>query len=225
MVRSFWVLSLGLVACQLLSGANVCVSGNTLDTYIALGATGCDFGGLIVKDFAFSVVSFGGGDTPIADTDITVFLHSPVGGRQLEFLSTGFSVTGTQFVNYLLAFTWDPSGDMRNASDILDPGDADIVTDLCIGTAFVGAFCGGTPASLHVFQGGGPSVLFDEVNFPATGIVGVRNNIALTNNGNFVSIWNGVLIPEPASAAPAAAGLLMLAALLRRARKTDQIRL
>src|SRR5206468_1368119 len=141
-----------------------------------------------VKDFVFSVVSSGGGATPIADTDITVITHFPAGGFGLEFKSTGFSVTGTQFVNYLIGFTWDPTGDMRNASDILDPGTSDIITDLCVGVAFAGAVCGGTPLSLHVFQGGGPSQLTDSVDFAPTGIVGVRNNIALSSSGGFSSI-------------------------------------
>src|SRR5947208_8358644 len=83
MLRSFCALLL-LVVCEPLSAANMCVSGSTLDTYEALGSTGCVIGGLTVKDFLFSVVSSGGGATPIADTDITVITHFPVGGRGLE---------------------------------------------------------------------------------------------------------------------------------------------
>ena len=60
MLRSCWV-PLALFVCLPLSAANVCVSGNTLDTYVALGSTGCTIGGLTVKDFVFSVVSSGGG--------------------------------------------------------------------------------------------------------------------------------------------------------------------
>ena len=216
-MRSCWVLAT-LATCLPLSAANVCISGNTLDTYVALGATGCTIGGLTVKDFAFSVVSFGGGDTPIADTDINVILHFPVGGFGLEFQSSGFSVTGTEFVNYLIAFTWDPTGDMRSAADILDPGTSDILTDLCIGVAFVGPVCGGTPHTLHVFQGGGPSQLTDSFDFAApVAILGVRNNISLSSSGSFNSIENDVFIPEPATAAPIAVGLLALAAQRRRA--------
>jgi hypothetical protein len=214
MLRSCWVL-LAFSVCLPLSAATVCVP-NTLDTYVALGSTGCTIGELTVKDFAFSVVSSGGGATPIADTAINVILHFPVGGFGLEFQSNGFAVTGTQFVNYLIAFTWDPTGDMRNASDILDPGTTDILTDLCINAAFVGPICAGTPHTLHVFQGGGPSQLTDSFDFAPTGLLGIRNNIALSSNGSFNSIENDVLIPEPAGAALAASALLMLAALRRR---------
>jgi len=208
---------LALFTCLPLSAANVCISGNTLDTYVALGATWCTIGGLTVKDFVFSVVSSGGGDTPIADTDITVITHFPVGGFGLEFQSSGFSVTGTQFVNYLIGYTWDPTGDMRGASDILDldPG-TDILTDLCIGAAFTPT-CSGTPATLHVFQGGGPSQLTDSTAFAPVAILGVRNNIALTNNGSFNSIENDVFIPEPRTVGLAIAGLLALCAQRRRA--------
>ena len=216
MLRTHGILLLFLLGCHTLWGATVCISGNTLASYEALGSTGCVIDGLTVKDFVFSVVSSGGGATPIADTDINVITHSPFGGRGLEFQSTGFSVTGTQFVNYLIGFTWDPSGDMRNASDILDPGTSDIITDLCVGAGFVGINCSGTPLSLHVFQGGGPSQLTDSVDFAPTGIVGVRDHIALTSNGSFNSIENEVLVPEPASSWPATAGLVMLAGLWRR---------
>jgi hypothetical protein len=212
MLRANRYLPLLLLACFPLRGTNVCVSGNTLDTYEALGATGCTIGGLTVKNFIFSVVNSGGGDVPIADTQIQVDLHFPVGGFGVEFRSTGFNVTGTEFVNYLIGFTWDPSGDIRNADDILDPGNADILTDLCINAAFAGSSCAGTPATLHVFQGGGPSQLFDSISFAPTGVVGVRNNIALTNNGSFNGIENDVTIPEPASLILGAAGLLALAA-------------
>jgi len=216
-MRYSWCVLLVLAVCLPLSAANVCISGNTLDTYVALGATGCTIGGLTVKDFVFSVGTFGGGDTPIADTDITVITHFPVGGFGLEFQSSGFSVTGSQFVNYLIAYTWDPTGDMRGASDILDPGTSDIVTDLCIGAAFgVGPSCAGTPGSLHVFQGGGPSQLTDTTFFAPVAVLGMRNNIALTSNGSFNSIENDVFIPEPGTVGVVMAGLVGLA--LRRSR-------
>ena len=215
MLRSCWV-PLALFVCLPLSAANVCVSGNTLDTYVALGSTGCTIGGLTVKDFVFSVVSSGGGATPIADTAINVILHSPAGGFGLEFQSSGFAVTGTQFVNYLIGYTWDPSGDMRNASDILDPGNVDILTDLCINAAFVNQNCPGSTHTLHVFQNGSSSQLTDSFDFAPTGLLGIRDNISLSSNGSFNSIGNQVLIPEPDSIVLAVAALSMLAALRRR---------
>jgi hypothetical protein len=215
MLRYCWVLS-ALYACLPLSAANICVSGKTLDTYVALGSTGCTIGSLTVKDFIFSVVSSGGGATPIADTAISVIVHSPTGGFGLEFQSSGFAVTGTQFVNYLIGYTWDPSGDMRNASDILDPGNVDILTDLCINAAFLNQNCEGSTHTLHVFQNGSSSQLTDSFDFAPTGLLGIRDNIALSSNGSFTSLGNQVLIPEPDTTALATAALVMLAALRRR---------
>jgi hypothetical protein len=215
MLRSCWVL-FALFSTLPLSAANVCIAGNTLNSYIALGGTGCTIGGLTVKDFSFSVVSSGGGDTPITSSDITIALLFPVGGFGVDFDSTGFSVSGTQFVNYDIGFTWDPTGDMRSAADILDPGTTDILTDLCIGAAFT-PLCSGTPHTLHVFQGGGPSQLFDSFDFGTTvSVLGVVNHINLNNNGSFDGIINEVFIPEPGSTALTVVGLLVLASQRRR---------
>jgi hypothetical protein len=219
MLRSRWVLPalFTLFATLPVSAANVCVNNGTLNSYIALGSGGCTIGGLTVKDFSFSVTSSGGGDTPLNDTQITVALLFPAGGFGVQFNSTGFSVTGPQFVNYDIGFTWDPTGDMRSASDILDPGTADILTDLCVGDTLP-ACTFGTTHTLHVSQGGGPSVLTDSFDFPSTtGLVDVLNHIDLNNSGSFNGIADLVFIPEPGAARLAVAGLLMLAAQRRGA--------
>src|SRR4029077_10286195 len=119
------------------TAAPACISGNSLASYVALGQAGCNVGPLQVKDFVFSVVSFGGGATPLTGAGIsvnTVFLSDGFG---LRFSSTGFQVSGAGFVNYLIAYTWDPTADIRGASDILDPGPVDIVTDGCVGAVFI----------------------------------------------------------------------------------------
>ena len=197
-----------------LLGAAACISGNTLASYEALGATGCNVGPLTVRDFLFSVVSSGGGATPVSDTNITVTTDIAGSTFGLIFASPGFSVSGSEFVNYLIAFTWDPSGDIRSASDILDPGLTDILTDLCVGVAFSGTSCAGTPQTLHVFEGV-TNQLTDTVSFAPVAIVGVRNNISLQANGasaSFNSIENTVALPEPAYSVWLAGGLMMLAA-------------
>ena len=207
-----------LVFCVHAYAAPVCISGNSLASYEALGADGCTVASLTLKSFAFAVGSFGGGAVPVTDNDITVTVQSVSEGFGLKFASTGFHVSGAGFVNYLIAFTWDPTADIRGAADILDPGTVDILTNLCVGDRFRETTCVGTPLTLHVFEGT-TSQLTDSVSFAPTAILGVRNNISLNANGEsagFDAIENDVFVPEPASLFCVAAGLAI--ACHRRAR-------
>ena len=64
--------------------------------HFALGSGGCTIGELLVKDFSFSEGIFGGGATPIAESDVTL---APTFGAALlgiHFSSAGFSVTGSR---------------------------------------------------------------------------------------------------------------------------------
>jgi MYXO-CTERM domain-containing protein len=206
-----------LSGCSLWS-APLCISGNSLATYEALGSGGCTVGPLLVKDFVFSVLSPGGGVVPIGAADITITTQPSAPNFGLSLSSAGFSVTGSEFVTYVVGYTWDPSGDIRSASDVLDPGQADIVTDLCAGAEFVGTFCSATALSLHVFEGGSTQ-LTDSVLFGPVAVLGVSNNIMLDANGGsagFNSLSNETTVPEPAYGPWAAAGLLALARLRRR---------
>jgi hypothetical protein len=204
-----------------LGAAPLCISGNNLQSYIALGSGGCMDGSFLVKDFLFAVASSGGGDVPIAPTNITV--STDIGGSSfgLTMGSTGFSVTGSQFVTYTIGYTWDPTGDMRGLGDVLDPGLADIVTQGCVGFEFVGVSCSGTLVSVHVFQGGS-SQLTDFVSFAPTNLLGILETISLNANGGsagFNAIENDDYYPEPASGVTALSGLLLLIALFRISRQ------
>lgn len=214
-VTTVRVVLLAAASVMTMYAAPACISGNTLDTYVALGASGCDVGAVTAKDFAFSVVSFGGGPTLLADTDIVVTTSISLNRYGLIFSAPGtpgFSVSGSQFVNYLIAYTWDPSADLRGLEDILDPGEVNIVTDGCVGVAFVGPLCGGTPIQLNVFQGT-KTQLKDKTFFPGVAVVGVRHNIGLDakgTNARFDSLENYILLPEPGTWTLAFAGLLLL---------------
>ena len=216
----FLALTGGLVP---LSAAPACISGGNLAGYMALGSGGCTIGELLVKDFSFGVGPSGGGATPITAGDVTV---TPTFGADLlgiQFSSAGFSVTGGQFVNYTIGYTWDPSGDIRGMGDVLDPGTTDILTNGCVGVAFSGTSCSGTPVSVHVFQGV-TSQLTDAVFFPDTAILGVLNNISLQANGGAASIdhfiENDAYVPEPGSAGLLGLGLAMFwGGLMRTARR------
>ena len=202
MRRFAWLLALlPILAFQL--PASPCVAGATLDTYVALGATGCTIGPQTVNNFSFSVISVGGGATAIPDTDITV---TPAFGTDLYgaiFASSDFSVT-TGFVNYAIGFTWD-SLPIRGMDDVLDPGDVNILTNGCVGAAFTPT-CSGTPVSVDV----NPSQLTDSVFFSPTAILGIANTISLNadmGTASFKSIENDALVtPEPASLLLAALG-------------------
>ncbi|MCX6592874.1 MAG: hypothetical protein NTZ56_15250 [Acidobacteria bacterium] len=203
------------------SAAPACISGNTLDTYASLGAGGCMVGPITAKDFAFSVVSFGGGASLLADTDIVVTTSINPGRYGLIFSapgSPGFGVLSGQFVNYLIAYTWDPSGSLRGLEDILDPGDATIVTDGCVGVAFVGPLCGGTPIQLTVSQGA-KTQLKDTTFFTPVAVVGVRHNINIHAKGSpssFDSLENYILTPELSSWSLSLAGLALVGWRARR---------
>lgn len=215
MPRLTWVLSVFLMLALRLPATPACISGGTLFSYEALGATGCTIGPQTVKDFTFSVVSFGGGANPVTDKDITVTPTFGVGFYGAQFASTGFIVTGTGFVNYLIGYTWD-SIPISGLGDLLDPPqNVDIVTDGCVGAAFVGSSCSGTAVSVHVDDG----QLADFVGFSPTAILGIRNNISLNAMGgtaSFGSIENDAIVPEPASFLLAGLGVTIIAAGIRR---------
>ena len=193
----------------------LCISGDTLANYEALGAGGCTVGPLLVSGFSFSAISASGGATAVNASQITVTTDFLSDGYGLVFASGGFSVTGTGAVSYGIGFTWDPTGDIRGAGDILDPGSVDILTGGCEGAAFSGSSCAGTPFSLHVFEGA-TSQLTDFVSFSGTNIVGIADTIDLNANGgtaSFNSIENYVVLPESGSIGMALAGLALLAGL------------
>jgi len=195
--------------------ASACVAGATLASYEALGVTGCTIGPQTVDDFTFSVVSSGGGAIPLADTDITVTPAFGAGSFGVQFASTGFLVTGTGFVDYLIGYTWD-SIPIHGMGDVLDPGSVEISSDGCVGFAFSGSSCSGTPVNVSV----NPGQPTDFVAFSATAVLGIRDNISLNAMGGTAS-FNGIendayVTPEPGSFVLAGLGLTMLAARLRR---------
>jgi hypothetical protein len=216
MQRFAWVLAGSLIlACQL--AASPCTSGATLDTYVALGVTGCTVGPQTVNNFSFNS-SASGGATAIPDTDITVTPTFGSGFYGLLFASSDFSVP-LGSVSYTIGYTWD-SIPIRGLGDDLDPGDVNIVTDGCVGAAFVGLTCSTSTASVSV----NPSQLTDTVFFSPTAILGIINTItesADMGTANFGGVENdGVVTPEPASFLLVVLGVAILAAAILRKRLT-----
>ena len=220
-----------LLAIAFLAGASlqadpVSCSPGTFASYEALAATGCTVGPFLVKDFFFSVLSGSG-----SVTDSTIFVtptSSAPGVWGLNFASDGFVVTGSESVQYLVAYTWDPTDDIQSIDDILDPpfavppGFARVTTDACLNAAFSGAVCSTSVVSISVVQDGISPQLFAAVSFSGVPVVGVRNIIDLQANGGsagFDSLSNEVaIVPEPATGLSGIAILILLAARLTRFR-------
>jgi hypothetical protein len=220
--RSLWALA--LIASGCLQAAPIaCVQGSLL-SYEGLGATGCTVGPVTVENFAFNVNSSSGGATPVTDSQITV---TPQTGLKfgLGFSSEGFSVTSGQSVEYLISYLWDPSDDISSIDDALDdpvtpPGLVSITTNACVGVAFSGGSCSGTPVTLNVFDNGITSRTTDQATFAPVEFLGVRKIIDLSGNSNgaasFNSDTNEITLPEPATWLSAAVALVLLGVGLAR---------
>ena len=197
----------------------LCVT-DTLANYIALGAGGCQVGGLTVVNFGYSYVS---GDVSISDADITV---TPSTGAfiGLKFSSSDFSVSGSDSAGYQLSYTYDP-GDIRSLEDILNattpvfPGFAQITTEDCENSAFSGAICPTTSDTFSVSDNGITLNSPASVTFsPPLSTLGILDTIELDGNGassEIAGFGSDLTVPEPSTAAPC---LLLVALLLRRRR-------
>jgi len=214
----------------------LCIPGGSLASYEALGASGCVVDpttSVAVGSFSYTVLPSTGVITPDTDIFVTpVFLGS--GHIGLNFTSASFGVTGSQFVDYQIGFTWDPPP-IRSADDLLEdpvvpPGSAQVTTSLCLGAAFTGTVCPLSTALLTVSDDGISPMLTDAVSFASVTTLGVLDTLLLNGGGSSespgVSTDNAVLggsaditgfsndvtlVPEPATWVIAACGLLALA--------------
>jgi hypothetical protein len=206
------------------AGPVACVPGGTLASYEALGATGCNVGPLLVNNFAFSVLSGSG-----SVTDSTIFVtptHPSSRVYGLNFASTGFTVTGSGSVMYLVGYTWDPTDDIQSLDDVMDPpiatppGFSKVTTTGCLQAAFTGAVCSTSTTTVTVSQDGITPHLTDSASFAAVAVLGIRNVIDLegggTGSASFDSFSNEVTIPEPATGLTAVGCLALLALGCRR---------
>ena len=227
---AFFSVCLGLLVGNLFAAPHVplpppCVAG-TLASYIALGSPGCSIDILRFNEFDFDVVTSAGGAVPISEADIIVTPSFATPSAMLTFSSSGFAVSGTESVSYLIAYTVDPHPeifdfflDMSTFTPVA-PGTVDITADLCVGAAFSGSSCSTTVETLHVFHHGATSDLSDGVAFTPVNTVGVRNTIDLAANGasaDFSSLSNRTgIVPEPGTMTLVACALVAAAGLRRR---------
>jgi hypothetical protein len=213
---------LGLVFASRIFATPVCGT-DTLANYVLLGAGGCLVNNVeLVDNFSFAVGLNNIGGSALHSSNIMVTPSQTGNTFTLFFFapSMGFSVTGTQFVNYDINFTWDPvvvgSEDQMFASTPVFPGTATVVTSLC-----AGAPCGTVTNTLTVFNDGKPA---DAINtaittFAPVTVVGTQSVISLNANGassEITGFTNSVFSPEPGAWVLTATGLLALG--LRRFR-------
>jgi MYXO-CTERM domain-containing protein len=220
-----------LACCTAAFATPLCVSGGSLASYEALGVSGCIVDAsipLIVEDFSYGVLSSSSPGVVTPDTDIFV---TPVvlgsGHPGIELTSDTFSVTGTDFVNYQIGFTWDLP-DIRSGDDILTdpvvaPGLAEVTTGLCLGAEYTGTSCSMSTASLTVFDDGISPVLMDADAISSVGVMGVLDTLELTGGGTGSAEITGfqndiTLAPEPSSWLLAVTGVAALAWRRRRER-------
>jgi hypothetical protein len=201
---------------------------SSLSNYIALGPAGCSVGHVVFLDFGFSVLAAGGGAVPVSASDINVTPMQIGEDYSLIFSSAGFSVSGSEFVTYFVAYTVDPHpiitfADTLAALSPVFPGLVSITTNLCLSAPFAGAVCPGSPASVTVFDDGVNSQPSQSVAFPAVppvNVLGVRNEIVLQANGasaDFSSLTNTVgLVPEPGTWLLAGSAVVIALSVRRR---------
>jgi len=212
-----WRTGLLLLAASLLH-AGPCVS-DTLANYILLPPAGCTVAGLSFSNFSFAVASSGGGASVIGAAAINV---TPTFGNTfgLNFTSSGWSVTGAEFVNYVIGYTEDPEGDIRSLDDVLDdpvtiPGVGRIDTLGCLEGAF-SPTCPTSTVSVSVFDDGIAPQLMNRVTFPGVHVLGVQHTISLDGHGTGSVKINGYggssLLPEPSTGWLAVPALVLILA-------------
>jgi hypothetical protein len=215
---------LGLVCASRVFASACPVIATPLSTYIGFGAGGCTISGETVDNFAFTVGATSAGLSALTASAIMVTPSTIINGYQLFFsatgatTSTGFTVSGSQFANYEIDFTWDPvvvgAEDQMFANSPVFPGTATVTTDLCAGSIF-GVACPPATNTLTVFNDGQPADAIPTAftAFTPVTVVGTQSFITLDANGASSAITGfttSVFAPEPGTFVFAAIGLLAL---------------
>ena len=238
LVRTFGLLALILAGASYSAvyGATiaaVCTPGS-LDTFIALGASGCEVGAFSVKNFSFSSQS-GDNFVQVAPSDVDVNAALVGGSVQVNFGSDKFDITGDQRISAFLDYTIDPQppilddmGIAFSAFSPVAPGFARLSADICAGGLLSNSCQGGAFARLDLadFGHGNPNnVLSALFKFPnPVSLVDVRLSLDMQANGASSQI-DGIgtvtdVVPEPSTFATVfGAALLGGVAGLRKCRR------
>jgi hypothetical protein len=218
----------GLVCFSALGLAAPCTQ-QSLATYISFGETGCTAGAFIIKDFAWN--NFGTVSVDPADVVITPLISGSAAGIAFSGIDEDtFLVTDNLSIFSWLEYYIDPPPPIlddfslsMDANSPVFPSSASITAFLCGGGRFVPgcAATGGKNYQLFVEHDGLSLDPPQTVDLdPPVNRLDVRLVIELISRDGQPSQISGgagvaALIPEPAAAALAAAGLFALAAFRR----------
>ncbi len=191
--------------------ATTCTPMGTLDTYIALGATGCTVDGLTFNNFSYAPIG-----NPPAATSITV--RPSLLGLSFQFNSS-WGVISAQGMESTIGFT------VSAASAIINDLTLSLDTASCPGTGTVVlSESASNGVGLLATCMNGTITNPAPVNFAPVSSLTIRKDLSLIGNSDSASVnqfTNSVsTVPEPGTMALFGSGLLGIAGAIRRRLKS-----
>jgi hypothetical protein len=205
------------------TAAPICVAG-TLQSYIALGAGGCEVGGALFSHFSSAASTAGGTEIDSDDVVVSPFslgleftLTAAAEAGELAGILIGYGLSGPSLASLGLSMT---------GSSASFDGVVTAVEEVCAGAAFSPfPICGGGAATLIVYDIGVDSDTDESGSVPLAPFLDIFVDIAVDGgllgeaalDGKVrTSFARGAAVPEPATMLLVSAGVI--AALARRRR-------
>ena len=210
-----------MAAVSTVAVAAPCIT-DTLASYIALGAGGCQISGITFNNFVYAA-----GGSGVAADFITV---EPTAVPITLLFSSAWSVAGGTIspeIGYQVASGGTITGNSLSLALVSGTGESPSfsISELkCLDDLFP-ACAGGVLVGNFVFLNSGGSSTFDISFFPAPGSIDVLNLMTVTAGGGDLAVLEAFSnrfesIPEPGVAWLAGGGLVLLALLRKKLRTT-----